>query len=73
MSIFRPIFLIAGNTMTGILRGVVLNVLLVLAGFRQPRDPGALFRYEDVYVSNRPLAVFDLVTGYRRPPESDSS
>jgi len=32
MSIFRPIFLIAGNTMTGILRGVVLNVLLVLAG-----------------------------------------
>jgi len=32
MSLIRPIFLIAGNTMTGILRGVVLNVLLVLAG-----------------------------------------
>lgn len=31
MSYFRPIFLIAGNTITGILRGVVLNVLLVLA------------------------------------------
>lgn len=32
MSFLRPIFLIAGNTITGILRGVVLNVLLVLAG-----------------------------------------
>jgi len=31
MSLFRPIFLIAGNTVTGILRGVVLNVLLVMA------------------------------------------
>ncbi len=31
MSTIRPIFLIAGNTITGILRGVVLNVLLVLA------------------------------------------
>jgi ABC-type transport system involved in multi-copper enzyme maturation permease subunit len=30
MSTLRPIFLIAGNTITGILRGVVLNVLLVL-------------------------------------------
>ena len=30
MSTIRPIFLIAGNTITGILRGVVLNVLLVL-------------------------------------------
>jgi len=32
MSMIRPIFLIAGNTVTGVLRGVVLNVLLVLAG-----------------------------------------
>jgi len=32
MSLIRPILLIAGNTITGILRGVVLNVLLVLAG-----------------------------------------
>jgi len=32
MSLIRPIYLIAGNTITGILRGVVLNVLLVLAG-----------------------------------------
>lgn len=32
MSYIRPIFLIAGNTVTGVLRGVVLNVLLVLAG-----------------------------------------
>ena len=32
MTLIRPIFLIAGNTMTGVLRGVVLNVLLVLAG-----------------------------------------
>jgi ABC-type transport system involved in multi-copper enzyme maturation permease subunit len=31
MSKIRPIFLIAGNTVTGVLRGVVLNVLLVLA------------------------------------------
>lgn len=31
MQLFRPIFLVAGNTITGILRGVVLNVLLVLA------------------------------------------
>lgn len=31
MSRIRPIFLIAGNTITGILRGVVLNVMLVLA------------------------------------------
>jgi ABC-type transport system involved in multi-copper enzyme maturation permease subunit len=31
MSNIRPIFLIAGNTITGTLRGVVLNVLLVLA------------------------------------------
>ncbi|HEY3379303.1 MAG TPA: ABC transporter permease subunit [Armatimonadota bacterium] len=31
MSHIRPIFLIAGNTVTGVLRGVVLNVLLVLA------------------------------------------
>ncbi|HEX2948032.1 MAG TPA: ABC transporter permease subunit [Armatimonadota bacterium] len=31
MSHIRPIFLIAGNTITGVLRGVVLNVLLVLA------------------------------------------
>jgi len=31
MSQIRPIFLIAGNTITGVLRGVVLNVLLVLA------------------------------------------
>lgn len=30
MSHIRPIFLIAGNTITGVLRGVVLNVLLVL-------------------------------------------
>lgn len=30
MNAFRPIFLIAGNTVTGVLRGVVLNVLLVL-------------------------------------------
>lgn len=30
MSQIRPIFLIAGNTITGVLRGVVLNVLLVL-------------------------------------------
>lgn len=28
---FRPLFLIAGNTITGVMRGVVLNVLLVLA------------------------------------------
>ena len=27
----RPIFLIAGTTINGVLRGVVLNVLLVLA------------------------------------------
>ncbi len=31
MTQIRTIFLIAGNTMTGVLRGVVLNVLLVLA------------------------------------------
>ncbi len=31
MSNVRPIFLIAGNTITGILRGVVLNVLMALA------------------------------------------
>ncbi|MHB9132485.1 MAG: ABC transporter permease [Armatimonadota bacterium] len=31
MSQVRTIFLIAGNTITGVLRGVVLNVLLVLA------------------------------------------
>lgn len=31
MSQIRPIFLMAGNTITGVLRGVVLNVLLVLA------------------------------------------
>lgn len=31
MSSVRSIFLIAGNTVTGVLRGVVLNVLLVLA------------------------------------------
>ncbi|MHB9023866.1 MAG: ABC transporter permease [Armatimonadota bacterium] len=31
MSYFRPIFLVAGNTITGILRGIVLNVLLVMA------------------------------------------
>ncbi len=31
MSKVRPIFLIAGNTITGILRGVVLNVLIALA------------------------------------------
>jgi len=31
MSQIRQIFLIAGNTITGVLRGVVLNVLLVLA------------------------------------------
>ncbi len=31
MSQIRPIFLIAGNTINGVLRGVVLNVLLVLA------------------------------------------
>ena len=31
MHVLRPIFLVAGNTITGILRGVVLNVLLVLA------------------------------------------
>src|SRR4051812_13043163 len=31
MSSIRPIFLVAGNTVTGTLRGVVLNVLLVVA------------------------------------------
>ena len=31
MSLFRPIFLIAGNTFTGIIRGAVIQVLLVLA------------------------------------------
>ena len=31
MSLIRPIFLIAANTVVGVLRGVVLNVLLVMA------------------------------------------
>jgi hypothetical protein len=28
----------------------------------------ALYKIEDLYVSNRPLAVFDRITGYRRAP-----
>jgi len=49
MSYIRPIFLIAGNTVTGVLRGVVLNVLLVLGAlfligsmFTGAIDPGQL-------------------------------
>jgi ABC-type transport system involved in multi-copper enzyme maturation permease subunit len=45
----RPIFLIAGNTITGVLRGVVLNVLLVLAALMiifftssESLEPGAV-------------------------------
>src|SRR3954462_14911282 len=40
--------------------------LLVLAGFTHSSGSG--FRYEDLYVSNRPIAVFDPVSGYRRTP-----
>lgn len=57
-----------------ILASLVVSLALVeaylwyRAGY-QPATPGAgsaLFKFEDLYVSNRPLAVFDRVSGYRR-------
>jgi len=59
-----------------ILASLALSLALVegylwyRAGY-QPIAPGsgsALFKFEDLYVSNRPLAVFDRVSGYRRTP-----
>ena len=50
--------------------GAVEAALLVLAGFTQADNRGNVFRYEDLYVSNRPIATFDPVSGYRRTPGS---
>ena len=47
--------------------GLVEAALLVTAGFGA-KSAGGIARYEDVYVSSRPVAVFDRITGYRRLP-----
>ncbi|MBX7200082.1 MAG: hypothetical protein K1X51_12005 [Rhodospirillaceae bacterium] len=48
--------------------GICEGVLYLLAGFDRDAGRGSLYRVEDLYVSNRPVAVFDQVSGYRRPP-----
>src|SRR3954468_24747471 len=43
--------------------------LLVWSGFNGTTKAGTgIYRYEDFYVSSRPIAVFDRVSGYRRLP-----
>ncbi|MDX2223546.1 MAG: hypothetical protein SFV21_12400 [Rhodospirillaceae bacterium] len=44
------------------------GVLAWRAGFSQGESAGGLYRYEDLYVSSQPIAVFDRVSGYRRTP-----
>lgn len=47
---------------------MIEGALYVLAGFDRDAARGTLYRIEDLYLSNRPIAVFDRVSGYRRPP-----
>lgn len=48
--------------------GVGEGALYVLVMFDRDAARGTLYRVEDAYVSNRPIAVFDQVSGYRRTP-----
>lgn len=48
--------------------GIFEAALLVIDGFHKSETAGTLYRYEDVYISDRPLVVDDLVRGYRRLP-----
>lgn len=48
--------------------GIGESALYVLAGFDRDAARGTLYRIEDLYVSNRPIAVFDQISGYRRTP-----
>ena len=47
--------------------GFVEGALFVLAGYGSDASKGSVFRYEELYVSNRPVGVFDRISGYRRP------
>src|SRR6185437_7019254 len=45
---------------------VIEAALLVSAGFGA--HAAGVFKFKDLYVSNRPIAVFDRIMGYRRTP-----
>lgn len=51
---------------------VIEGMLLWRAGFgpgaSSGGNGGGLYRYDDLYVSSQPIAVFDRVSGYRRTP-----
>lgn len=69
MSRFREtliaLALVAVSTGVGLL--LAETVLWVRAGFHATGESTtALFKYEDLYVSSRPIAHFDPVSGYRR-------
>jgi hypothetical protein len=42
--------------------------LLALAGAGANDAKGSVYRYDDLYVSDQPIAVFERVAGYRRTP-----
>jgi len=48
--------------------GALEAALLVVAGFGANTAAGSLYRYDDTYVSDKPMAVFDQISGYRRTP-----